>query len=108
MASIQLRADEVLIGQGMVAYWEPVLGNSCETWRGTIFVTNQRVCFYISWLSHPELELALAKIRGFTVGRRLFFTKVILHSRAGERFTFTGFPVKKLQEWLRQAGVQKL
>lgn len=108
MANIQLRIDELLIGQGMMAYWEPVLGNSCQTWRGTIFVTNQRVCFYISWLSHPEFELELAKIRGFTVGRHLFFTKVTLHSRGGERFTLTGFPVKKLQKWLLQAGIQNL
>lgn len=108
MANIQLRPGETLIGQGMMAYWEPVLGNSCETWRGTIFVTNQRVCFYISWLRHSEIELELAKIRGFTVGRHLFFTKVTIHSKADERFTFTGFPVKKLQEWLRQVGIQRL
>ena len=108
MDTIQLASGEMLIGQGMMAYWEPVLGNSCETWRGTIFVTNQRVCFYISWLSHPEFELELAKIKGFTVGRHLFFTKVTLHSSAGEKLTFTGFPAKKLQEWLRQAGIQKL
>ncbi len=108
MANIQLRIGELLIGQGMMAYWEPVPGNSCQTWRGTIFVTNQRVCFYISWLSHPEFELELAKIRGFTVGRHLFFTKVTLHSRGGERFTLTGFPVKKLQKWLLQAGIQNL
>ena len=49
MADIQLEPGETLIGQGMMAYWEPVLGSSCNVWRGTIFVTNKRVCFRISW-----------------------------------------------------------
>ena len=85
MADIQLKPGESLIGQGMMAYWEPVLGNSCNVWRGTIFVTNQRVCFRISLTSH----------------------KVTIHSKSEEKFTVTGFPVKKLQDWLRQVGVQK-
>ena len=108
MADIQLKSDESLIGQGMMAYWEPVLGSSCNVWRGTIFVTNMRVCYRISWLSHMEVELRLSEVAGFSVGKHLFATKVIIHSKAGERFTFTGFPVKKLQDWLKQVGVQKI
>lgn len=108
MADIHLEPGESLIGQGMMAYWEPVLGSSCNVWRGTIFVTNQRVCFRISWTSHMEFELKLSEIRGFTVGKHLFATKVIIHSKSEEKFTVTGFPVKKLQGWLAQIGVQKL
>ena len=108
MADIQLKSGESLIGQGMMAYWEPVLGNSCNVWRGTIFVTNQRVCFRISWTSHMEFELKLSEIRGFTVGKHLFATKVTIHSKSEEKFTVTGFPVKKLQDWLRQVGIQKI
>ena len=108
MAEIKLETGETLIGQGMMAYWEPVLGNACDVWRGTIFVTNQRVCFRISMTSHMEFELKLPKIKGFTVGRHLFFTKVTIHSRMGEKFTVTGFPVKRLQGCLRQAGIEKL
>ena len=108
MTDIQLKSGESLIGQGMMAYWEPVLGSSCNVWRGTIFVTNQRVCFRISWTSHMEFELKLSEIRGFTVGKHLFATKVTIHSRSEEKFTVTGFPVKKLQDWLRQVGIQKI
>lgn len=108
MANMELYSGEALIGQGMMAYYEPVLGSSCNVWRGTIFVTNMRVCYRISWLSHMEIELRLPEVAGFSVGRHLFATKVTIHSKAGEKFAFTGFPVKKLQGWLRQAGVQKL
>lgn len=108
MADIQLQPGESVLGQGMMAYWEPVLGSSCNVWRGTIFVTNQRVCFQISWTTHMEIELRWSEISGFTVGKHLFATKVTIHSKSGEKFTFTGFPAKKLQSWLRQMGVQKI
>lgn len=108
MADIQLQPGESVVGQGMMAYWEPVLGSSCNVWRGTIFVTNQRVCFQISWTTHMEIELRRSEISGFTVGKHLFATKVTIHSKSREKFTFTGFPAKKLQSWLRQMGVQKI
>ncbi len=108
MSTIQLYPNEVLIGQGMMAYWEPVLGSACNVWRGTLFVTNRRVCFRISWTSHMEVELRLSEISGFSVGKHLFATKVLIHSKAGKKFTFTGFPVKKLQTWLTKAGVSKV
>jgi len=108
MADIQLQPGESVVGQGMMAYWEPVLGSACDVWRGTIFVTNQRVCFQISWTTHMEVELRRSEIKGFTVGKHLFATKVTIHSKSGKKFTFTGFPAKKLQDWLRQAGVQEI
>lgn len=108
MTNIQLQSGEALIGQGMMAYWEPVLGNSCNVHRGTIFVTNQRVCFRISLIPCMEFELRISEISGFTVGKHLFATKVTIHSKSGEKFTLTGFPVKKLQDWLRQMGVRKI
>lgn len=108
MSTIQLLPNEALIGEGMMAYWEPVLGSACNVWRGTLFVTNRRVCFRISWTSHMEVELRLSDIFGFAVGKHLFATKVIIHTKAGEKFTFTGFPVKKLQIWLTKAGVPRL
>ena len=108
MTTLQLASNESLVGQGMVAYWEPVLGSSCDVWRGTIFVTNQRVCFSISWTNRLEFELKLSEIDGFAVGRHLFATTVTIYSRAGKRFMMTGFPIKKLQGWLRQVGVRQL
>lgn len=55
-----------------------------------------------------EFELKLSEIRGFAVGKHLFATKVTIHSKSEEKFTVTGFPVKKLQGWLAQIGVQKI
>ena len=55
-----------------------------------------------------EIELRWSEISGFTVGKHLFATKVTIHSKSREKFTFTGFPAKKLQSWLRQMGVQKI
>ena len=108
MADIPLQPYESVVGQGMMAYWEPVLGSSCNVWRGTIFVTDQRVCFQISWTTHMEVELKRSEISVFTVGKNLFATKVTIHSKSGEKFTFTGFPVKKLQGWLRSLGIPQL
>lgn len=108
MADIPLQPYESVVGQGMMAYWEPVLGSSCNVWRGTIFVTDQRVCFQISWTTHMEVELKRSEISGFTVRTHLFATKVTIHSKSGEKFTFTGFPVKKLQGWLRSLGIPQL
>ena len=53
MADIQLQPGESVVGQGMMAYWEPVLGSSCDVWRGTIFVTNQKECI-VKERGHPE------------------------------------------------------
>ena len=108
MADIPLQPYESVVGQGMMAYWEPVLGSSCNVWRGTIFVTDQRVCFQISWTTHMEVELKRSEISGFTVGKHLFATKVTIHSKSGEKFTFTGFHEKKLQGWLRSLGIPQL
>ncbi len=55
-----------------------------------------------------EVELRRSEIKGFTVGKHLFATKVTIHSKDGKEYPLTGFPAKKLQDWLRQAGVQEI
>lgn len=108
MYMLPLFPDEVLIGQGMMAYLEHVLGSICTVWRGIIYVTNRSVCYRISWIKHLKVELNLFDISGFEVGRHWFTTKVTIYSKDGERFPFTGFPAKKLQRWLEQVGVRRL
>lgn len=108
MAKIQLKPGEVLIGQGPMAYREPVLGGSCDVWQGTIFVTNQRVCFRVSLIPRMEFELSLSEIKGFAVGKHLFYTTVTICSKSEKEYTVTGFPVKKLQEWLKQVGIWEI
>jgi hypothetical protein len=51
------------------------------------------------------MDVALPEVKGFSVSRILFITAVTIHSRAGEQYTLTGFPAKKLQRWLSQLGV---
>ena len=54
------------------------------------------------------MELPLEKIRGFGVKKAMMITSVTIYGQGGESYTFTGFSAKKLQDWLRQAGVQEL
>lgn len=75
---------------------------------GNIYVTNQRVCFYISMMGKPELDLPISGIKGFSVGKKMLATAVTIHSQTGEGYVLTGFPAKKLQDWLRQAGVPEI
>ena len=83
-----LESGEALIGKGMMAYWLPVLSlgevHSCTSHYGTLYVTDRRVFFRTMWSGYVEFELRLPEIRGFSVGRRGFFTQVTLHTREGE------------------------
>lgn len=107
-----LKPGELLIGKGMMAYWVPILSfgtaRSCDSHSGTLYVTDRRVFFRTMWSGYVEFELKLPDIRGFSIGKRGLFTQVTLHSRDGEKLWFTGFPVKKMQEWLLRAGVKPL
>ncbi len=107
MAKFSLNPGETMIGSGQVAlHQKQLLGT--KPFSGNIYVTKQRVCFYVSMVGHPEMELPLSEVKGFSVGKKALFTAVTIHSQADEKFVFTGFPVKKLQDWLRQVGVQEL
>ncbi len=106
MAKFQLDPGETLIGKGQMALHQKQFLNT-KPFSGNIYVTNQRACFYISMVNDPEMDLPLSDIKGFSVKKSLF-TSVTIYSKAGAGYVFTGFPVKKLQDWLRQAGVQEL
>lgn len=107
MEKLQLQPSETLIGKGQVAYHEKVLITS-RAYDGHIYVTDQRVCFYIRMLKDPTMNFSLSEIEGFSVGKKALFTSVTIHGKSGEKFVFTGLPIKKVQEWLRQAGVHEL
>jgi len=107
MAKPNMNPDETMIGHGQVALHQKQFLKT-KPFSGNIYVTNQRVCFYISMIGSPEMDLPLSEIQGFSVGKKALATAVTIHSQAGETYVFTGFPVKKLQDWLREAGVQEL
>ena len=107
MAKFQLNPGETMIGSGMMSLYLKQ-GLTKKPFQGNIYITNQRACFYISMVGSPEMDLPLSEIKGFSVGKKALFTAVTIHSRADENYVFTGFPVKKLQDWLRQAGVREL
>ena len=107
MAKIQLAPGETIIGSGQMALHQKQFLTT-KPFSGNIYVTNQRICFYISMMGKPEIDLPLSGVKGFSVGKKALFTAVTIHSQAGESHVLTGFPVKKLQDWLRQAGVPQL
>jgi len=104
MAKFELAPDETMIGSGQVAlHQKQFLGT--KAFDGTIYVTNQRACFYIRMVGKPEMDLPISEIQGFSAGKKALMTTVTIQSKAGQSYLYTGFPVKKLQDWLRQAGV---
>ena len=102
MAKFQLQAGETLIGKGPMSLYQK------QGLTKKIYVTDQRVCFYMDLSGTALMELTLGEIKGFTVGSILLATKVIIQSKVGESYPLTGFPAKKLQGWLAQLGVPKL
>ncbi len=70
MAKFQLNPNETMIGSGQVALHQKQFLNT-KPFSGNIYVTNQRVCFYISMIGSPEMDLPLSEIKGFSVGKRL-------------------------------------
>ena len=106
MAKFQLDPNETMIGSGQLALHQKQFLTT-KPFSGNIYVTDQRVCFYISMVGSPEMDLPISEIKSFSVGKKALFTAVTIHSLAGENYVFTGFPVKKLQDWLRQAGVRE-
>ena len=105
MAKFELNPGETLIGKGQMALHQKQFLNT-KPFSGNIYVTNQRACFYISMVG-MEMDLPISEIKGFSVKKALM-TAVTIHSKAGESYVFTGFPSKKLQDWLRQAGVSQM
>mgnify|MGYP005766973445 FL=1 len=107
MAKFQLQENETLIGSGMMAYKHKKSPASQPT-RGTIYVTNQRVCYYESWNNYVYVDLPLSEVAGYDTKRALFVTFVYIYDKNNTRYAFSGFPAKKLQGWLEQVGVKKL
>lgn len=107
MARLQLNSGETMIGSGQVAMHQKQFLTT-KAIDGSIYVTNQRACFQVRMIGTMDMDLPLNEIKGFSIGKKALFTAVTIYSQAGERYVFTGFPIKKLQEWLRQAGVREI
>ena len=107
MAKLNLNSGEMMIGSGQMSIYK-MWGLTKKPFQGNIFVTNQRVCFKVRMNPRLEMDLSVAEIKGFSVGKIALFTAVTIHSKSGEEYPLTGFPAKKLQDWLRQAGIQEI
>lgn len=108
MAKLQFNTGEVLIGSGSMAYHEREGKFRYRAWSGHIYVTNQRVFFRMSMTGISMVDLLLSEVKGFWVSKALFVSAVTISQKNGDDFKFTGFPAKKLQDWLQQAGIPKL
>ena len=107
MAKLNLNPGETMIGSGQMSLYQKQ-GLTKKPFQGNVFVTNQRACFKISMVPGLEMDLPVEEIKGFSVGKIALFTAVTIHSKDGKEYPLTGFPAKKLQDWLRQAGVQEI
>ncbi len=107
MAKFQLQENETLVGSGMMAYKHRQSVTRQPT-RGTIYVTNQRVCYYESLSNHVYMDLPLSEVSGYDTKRVLFVTFVYVYDRSNKSYAFSGFPAKNLQGWLEQVGIRKL
>ena len=107
MAKLDLNSGETMIGSGQMSLYQKQ-GLTKKPFQGNVFVTNQRACFKISMMPGLEMDLPVEEIKGFSVGKIALFTAVTIHSKDGKEYPLTGFPAKKLQDWLRQAGVQEI
>ncbi len=107
MAKFKPEAGETLIGSGTMALHQKQFLNT-RSFDGTIYVTDRRACFQIRMMKDLEMDLPLEQVKGFGVKKAMMITTVTIYGREGESYAFTGFSAKKLQEWLRQAGVQEL
>ena len=107
MAKLDLNPGETMIGSGQMSLYQKQ-GLTKKPFQGNVFVTNQRACFKISMMPGLEMDLPVEEIKGFSVGKTALFTAVTIHSKDGKDYPPTGSPAKKLQDWLRQAGVQEI
>lgn len=107
MAKLDMNPGETMIGSGQMSLYQKQ-GMIKKPFQGNVFVTNQRACFKISMVPGLEMDLPVEDIKGFSVGKIALFTAVTIHGKDGKDYPLTGFPAKKLQDWLRQAGVQEI
>ena len=105
MARFQLASDETLVGNGLMSLKQK-WGLSSQLYQGTIILDLMELTRRMS--GTVLMDIPLPEVKGFSVGRILFVTAVTIHSRAGEQFLLTGFPAKKLQNWLLQLGIPRL
>mgnify|MGYP000459267472 CR=1 FL=1 len=54
------------------------------------------------------MDLPLAEIEGYKTKQVLFVTFILIYGKDGKKYTYSGFPAKKVQGWLDQVGVRKL
>lgn len=107
MAKFQLEQNETLVGSGMMAYkHNPSVTR--EPTRGTIYVTDQRVCYHESLSNYVYMDLPLSEVAGYSTKRFLFATFVYVYDRSSKCYAFSGFSAKNLQGWLEQVGIRKL
>lgn len=75
--------------------------------RGSLYVTNQRVCYYESLTNYVYMNLPLSQVAGYDTKRVLFIPYVYIYDQNNTRYAFSGFGAKKLQGWLEQMGMKK-
>lgn len=104
MSRFALRSGEHMIGSGHVSLKQRQ-GLFWGMFHGELYVTDQRVCFFVKMTGSMVLDLPLTEIKGYTAGYSFFLTAVRIYGCDGNEYKITGAPAKEVQEWLRRAGV---
>ena len=92
-AKFQLQENETLIGSGMMAYKHKKSPASQPT-RGTIYVTNQRVCYYEFWSNYVYLDLPLSRVVGYDTKHVLFVPFVSIYNKDNIKYVFPASQLK--------------
>lgn len=103
-ARFAIREHENVIGSAQIY-------NMYAGMNGTIYVTNQRVCFVGNLTAYMYMNLPLSEVAGYETWRILLTRYIAVHDRDNPtdmRYQYTGIAVKKLQSWLEQAGIWEL
>lgn len=119
MTKFQLQNNEQMIGNATMAYKykkKDIAPDMDPYWRkkikngptnGTLYVTNQRVCFYESMTGIVFLDLPISEFTGYAIKKALFITFVCLYNKQGREYRFSGFAAKKVIKWIKQVGINE-
>gem|GEM_PF-4845051 len=105
MDRFEIRKGEAPVGSEAVAYHFLLNENnpsSKTVAQGRLRVTNQRVCFTEHLTGSLDMDINLDKV---TFSART--TSLILHTKSGKQYKFTGQKIRKIRKMLLSLAVEE-
>lgn len=104
-------SEKFVLQEGELILGSVTMHSMSMRMNGTIYVTDQRVCFKGNVLEYLYAELPLSRIAGYSTERVLLAPSVTIYDRyepKNTRYRYTGVFAKTLQQLLEQAGIQRI